>query len=396
MNTNTLTDTVTTAGLAESSMIGTFIIAWDGGAPETANVMRFADRADADRYEDELAPEGRLCSVIDSAEDIRTGAAWKTSILVAVINAVRDPATPPVNKLESVAAGSKRLHKLLVTRYGDLPLTELPAPAEAVTLVEPPVEQVVETEPTVEAEQVVVPTVEAEPVVELIEATTAKQETLTTESVADGVFMLAWNGAGPSEARVMRFANRADAEHYEYEHVPGDQRCSIIEIEEDIRVNAVWNVPVIHAVLNAIREFTSIPYSEPNNIAIGSEALYKLLVARYNTIPLTVPPIPEEPIKTATPATGGTRKESKMSDAATTTGTRGKKSPIPEDHIVTVLVKDNPKRPGTGNYERWDAMLKVIDRHHKCTVAAARKAGVTLGDLVFNAKKDYIKIDAPA
>ena len=68
---------------------------------------------------------------------------------------------------------------------------------------------------------------------------------------------------------------------------------------------------------------------------------------------------------------------------------RGRKSAIDPATKLTLLVKDNPKREGSGGFERFQAAY--IDSKAK-TVQAALDAGATLADIAYDVKKEFIKL----
>lgn len=68
---------------------------------------------------------------------------------------------------------------------------------------------------------------------------------------------------------------------------------------------------------------------------------------------------------------------------------RGRKSNIDPSTKLTLLVKDNPKREGSGGYDRFQAAY--IDSKAK-TVQAALDAGATLADIAYDVKKEFIKL----
>lgn len=68
---------------------------------------------------------------------------------------------------------------------------------------------------------------------------------------------------------------------------------------------------------------------------------------------------------------------------------RGRKSAIDPATKLTLLVKDNPKREGSGGHERFQAAY--IDSKAK-TVQAALDAGATLADIAYDVKKEFIKL----
>ena len=67
----------------------------------------------------------------------------------------------------------------------------------------------------------------------------------------------------------------------------------------------------------------------------------------------------------------------------------GRKSAIDPATKLTLLVKDNPKREGSGGFERFQAAY--IDSKAK-TVQAALDAGATLADIAYDVKKEFIKL----
>lgn len=70
-------------------------------------------------------------------------------------------------------------------------------------------------------------------------------------------------------------------------------------------------------------------------------------------------------------------------------GGGGRKSNIDPTTKLTLLVKDNPKREGSAGHERFQA--GYIDSKAK-TVQAALDAGVTLADIAYDVKKEFIKL----
>lgn len=210
------------------------------------------------------------------------------------------------------------------------------------------------------------------------------------------VFLLHWNGAGPSSCEVLRFASRIDADAYAYEQLPGDRIAHVVESESDLSDRTLFSTSVLVAIHNRI---TDASITEFESRDVGRARVFRDLRDRYNTLPLTVVTTPES--ETPTPATTGKPKKERKTVSETTSETtetapkrRGKPSPIAHDAIVTIVRKENPKRPGTGNYDRYNAMLRVMGDAGRCTVEQARKAGVTLGDLIFNQKHNFITIDA--
>ena len=69
--------------------------------------------------------------------------------------------------------------------------------------------------------------------------------------------------------------------------------------------------------------------------------------------------------------------------------TRGRKSAIDPSTKLSLLVKENPKREGSAGYERFQA--GYIDSKAK-TVQQALDAGVTLADIAYDVKKEFIKL----
>lgn len=64
----------------------------------------------------------------------------------------------------------------------------------------------------------------------------------------------------------------------------------------------------------------------------------------------------------------------------------GRRSRVNGDAKITVLVKENPKREGSGAHERF-ALYKT-----GMTVAKALEAGVTAADIAYDSKHEYIKL----
>jgi hypothetical protein len=77
-------------------------------------------------------------------------------------------------------------------------------------------------------------------------------------------------------------------------------------------------------------------------------------------------------------------------------GARGKDiaEALDPEATVRLLVDKNPKTRGKENYRRFGAMMRVMGKGKACSVAEAREAGVTVGDLRFNATHGYVRIEA--
>lgn len=71
----------------------------------------------------------------------------------------------------------------------------------------------------------------------------------------------------------------------------------------------------------------------------------------------------------------------------------GRVSAYHPDQMVTVLVTENPKKPGKNNHRNYQAMLDLPASER--TVGKLLSIGVTVGDLRFNEKHAYIQIGAP-
>ena len=67
----------------------------------------------------------------------------------------------------------------------------------------------------------------------------------------------------------------------------------------------------------------------------------------------------------------------------------GRAPTLADDSKITLLVKENPKREGSAGYERFQA--GYIDSKAK-TVQQALDAGVTLADIAYDVKKEFIKL----
>lgn len=68
---------------------------------------------------------------------------------------------------------------------------------------------------------------------------------------------------------------------------------------------------------------------------------------------------------------------------------RGRKRRYADDQVITVLADKNPKREGSAAHDRFAKYRSGM------TVAQAVAAGVTRGDLTFDADHSFIKIEAP-
>lgn len=99
-------------------------------------------------------------------------------------------------------------------------------------------------------------------------------------------------------------------------------------------------------------------------------------------------PKAEKAGKAAAPAKQPAKQPAAVKEKAEAS-TRGRKSAIDPATKLTLLVKDNPKREGSGGYERFQAAY--IDSKAK-TVQAALDAGATLADIAYDVKKEFIKL----
>lgn len=101
----------------------------------------------------------------------------------------------------------------------------------------------------------------------------------------------------------------------------------------------------------------------------------------------------EKPLKGAGKAAAAPAKQPAKQPAAPKAekaeGGGGRKSNIDPATKLTLLVKDNPKREGSAGHERFQA--GYIDSKAK-TVQAALDAGVTLADIAYDVKKEFIKL----
>jgi hypothetical protein len=102
----------------------------------------------------------------------------------------------------------------------------------------------------------------------------------------------------------------------------------------------------------------------------------------------------EKPVKGAGKAAAAPAKQPAKQPAApkaekAESAGRGRKSAIDPATKLTLLVKDNPKREGSGGFERFQAAY--IDSKAK-TVQAALDAGATLADIAYDVKKEFIKL----
>ena len=103
-------------------------------------------------------------------------------------------------------------------------------------------------------------------------------------------------------------------------------------------------------------------------------------------------PKAEKADKTAGKAAAPAKQPAKQPAAAkekAEASTRGRKSAIDPSTKLSLLVKENPKREGSAGYERFQA--GYIDSKAK-TVQAALDAGVTLADIAYDVKKEFIKL----
>lgn len=69
---------------------------------------------------------------------------------------------------------------------------------------------------------------------------------------------------------------------------------------------------------------------------------------------------------------------------------RGRVSRFRSDQQIEVLVRDNPKKMGKKNHDRFAALMALGPT---TTVEAALAAGVTTGDLIYDAERGFIRIN---
>ena len=158
---------------------------------------------------------------------------------------------------------------------------------------------------------------------------------------------------------------------------PASYRVIVVERVEDLHDFAsALLLAIFNGLAAASGAATTVNRFSSN--AIGQERLFKLIALT------AVPFVVTEPQP---------KKESTMSDTATTTGNRGRQGRFQPDQTVTMRVDANPKKVGKNNHARFQTVMDACAaRGGSITVKEAIEAGATYGDLAWDHEKGYIAI----
>jgi hypothetical protein len=181
--------------------------------------------------------------------------------------------------------------------------------------------------------------------------------------------------------------------------MPNERTAFIIEGPDSFNALKITGATVI----KLFNTFAAKPIAKFETRAVGQERLFNLITEKFGIVELTEVELPAgaspdpEPTTTQTDAAAadpsltedimaGKKKVAKKvaKKAAATDGSgRTRKN---ADAKITLLAKENPKRPASDAYKRF-AKYKT-----GMTVGEALKAGVTSGDLAYDVKHEFIRI----
>ena len=112
---------------------------------------------------------------------------------------------------------------------------------------------------------------------------------MTVADPTTSVFLLHWNGSGPTGCRVERFPDKLAADAYAFEVLPGDRTAHVVAEEGDLSERTIFNGPTLVAIFNAItnndpgvKKFESLTYAK--------ERVFRTLRDRFGAVPYTVIP----------------------------------------------------------------------------------------------------------
>lgn len=216
--------------------------------------------------------------------------------------------------------------------------------------------------------------------------------TINTEAAATpSVFLLHWNGNGPSGAKVERFASKTDATTYAFECLPGDRVAHVVADVLDLSDRLLFKGPTLVAIFNAITG-NDPGVTKFENLDHGRERVFRELVRRFGEQPYTVivAPEPVAPVPTTGSRKRATRETTNLPRSTTTAAPRGRKATFDGDCKITVLVSGNPKRAGTAAHDRFGYYRTGMK------VSTFIEKGGTHLDLAYDVKKEFIKVDAPS
>lgn len=188
------------------------------------------------------------------------------------------------------------------------------------------------------------------------------------------VFVISWNGRGPTGCQVNRFDARIAAEAFTFESLPGDYTAHVVETLADLSNRVIFNGPTLVTIYNALakadlKRFESLEY--------GRERVLRTLNESFGDLPVTE--VKQKEIQTVAKAA-----------KATTNGTRGRARAYPDDAKIVLRTSENPKREGTSAHERFSLYRNGM------RVSTFLEKGGTSMDLNYDVKKEFIEIQLPA
>jgi len=197
------------------------------------------------------------------------------------------------------------------------------------------------------------------------------------------VFVIHWNGNGPSSAQVTRLANRELAERFSYEVLPGDRTALIVAEPGDLIGSSAQLLKTVYNALNPAK-----PVMKFESSAVARERVVRALAELNVPEHVWAAPVP------AAPAALKTRKK-KMTDhpAPASRAPRARTAPVPSDEAVRLAptdviaeLKPNEKRPGTTAHASYALLRPGL------TVAEYIAAGGHRGQLWWNVKIGNVKL----
>lgn len=171
---------------------------------------------------------------------------------------------------------------------------------------------------------------------------------------------------------------RAEAEAYA-EELPSDVTVRIVDSDDAATVEAIrhrYSGAQLVEIFNAFRDPILPAIVRFSDRDVGA----RRIVDRVAEIARRSPPIARvKEVKL---------EELKMSDEETKRG-RGAKR-YDSSRKITLLVTENPKKPGKKNYDRFAALMALPQ---PATVEQAIAAGVTLGDLAYDEEHNFLRVE---
>ncbi len=102
----------------------------------------------------------------------------------------------------------------------------------------------------------------------------------------DSVFLLHWNGRGPSTVEVLRFDDRKTAEDYSFEVLPGDHTAYVVQNLADLSNRVLFNGPMLLTLVNALSQCEK-PVLKFSDLEAGRERVLKVLRTKFNDLPVS-------------------------------------------------------------------------------------------------------------